>query len=107
MKKTIKLLSLLLSMLLAVCCAAPCVLADEAEAAPRVLPDGIYTVDFETDSSMFRANEACNRKGTLTVEDGIQTLHVSLQSKKIVNLYLGTAEQAEPVSYTHLRAHET
>ena len=26
----------------------------------RVLPDGVYTVDFVTDSSMFRANEACD-----------------------------------------------
>lgn len=61
----------------------------------RVLPDGEYTVDFVTDSGMFRANEACNGKGTLTVSGGIQTLHVSLQSKKIVNLYPGTAEDAQ------------
>ena len=61
----------------------------------KVLPDGEYTVDFETDSSMFRANEACSGKGTLTVKDGIQTLHVSLQSKKILNLYPGTAEEAK------------
>ncbi len=63
--------------------------------SPKVLPDGVYTVDFETDSSMFQASEACDRKGTLTVKDGVQTLHVSLQSKGIVNLYLGTAEQAQ------------
>ena len=67
----------------------------EPPASVKVLPDGEYTVDFETDSSMFRANEACNGKGTLTVKDGIQTLHVSLQSKKIVNLYPGTAEEAK------------
>ena len=67
----------------------------EPEAPARVLPDGVYTVDFETDSSMFRANEACNGKGTLTVTGGVQTLHVSLQSKKIVNLYPGTAEDAQ------------
>ena len=69
--------------------------ATEPPASVKVLPDGEYTVDFETDSSMFRANEACNGKGTLTVKDGIQTLHVSLQSKKIVNLYPGTAEEAK------------
>ena len=40
------------------------------------------------------ANEACDGKGTLTVKDGKMTFHVSLASKKIVNLYLGTAEDA-------------
>ena len=75
--------------------AAPVTTEAEPEAPARVLPDGEYTVDFVTDSSMFRANEACNGKGTLTVTGGVQTLHVSLQSKKIVNLYVGTAEQAQ------------
>ncbi len=59
------------------------------------LPDGEYKADFNTDSSMFHANEACEGKGTLTVQDGRMTLHVSLVSKKIVNLYVGTAEEAE------------
>ena len=63
----------------------------QAEAA---LPDGVYTAEFETDSSMVHANEACDGKGTLTVADGKMTFHVSLASKKIVNLYLGTAEDA-------------
>ncbi len=39
---------------------------------------------------MFHANEACDGKGTLTVENGKMTFHVSLQSQKIVNLYPGT-----------------
>ncbi len=51
--------------------------------------------DFETDSSMFHPNEACNGKGTLTVENGVMTFHVSLASKKIVNLYPGLAADAE------------
>ena len=59
------------------------------------LPDGVYTADFDTDSSMFHANEACNGKGTLTVENGVMTFHVSLASKKIVNLYPGLAADAE------------
>lgn len=67
----------------------------EPAPAPRVLPDGEYTADFETDSSMFRVNEACNGKGTLTVKDGVQILHVSLRSQGIINLYPGTAEQAQ------------
>ena len=58
------------------------------------LPDGVYTAEFETDSSMVHANEACDGKGTLTAADGKMTFHVSLASKKIVNLYLGTAEDA-------------
>lgn len=33
--------------------------------------------------------------GTLTVENGEMTFHVSLRSKKILNLYLGTAEDAK------------
>lgn len=63
-------------------------------AQEAALPDGEYTADFNTDSSMFHANEACEGKGTLTVQDGRMTIHVSLVSKKIVNLYPGTAEDA-------------
>ena len=63
-------------------------------AAEAALPDGVYTADFETDSSMFHTSEACNGKGTLTVENGEMTMHVSLQSQKIVNLYLGMAADA-------------
>ena len=66
----------------------------ETPAAETALPDGVYTADFDTDSSMFHANESCNGKGTLTVADGQMTMHVSLQSKKIVNLYLGMAADA-------------
>ena len=62
--------------------------------AEAALPDGTYTADFDTDSSMFHANEAFDGKGVLTVKDGQMTLHVSLASKNIVNLYVGTAEDA-------------
>lgn len=58
------------------------------------LPDGIYTAEFTTDSSMFRVNETCDGKGTLTVENGEMTIHISLGSKKILNLYSGLAEDA-------------
>ena len=63
--------------------------------AEAALPDGTYTADFDTDSSMFHANEAFDGKGALTVKDGQMTLHVSLASKNIVNLYVGTAADAE------------
>ena len=66
----------------------------ETPAAEAALPDGVYTADFNTDSSMFHANESCDGKGTLAVADGRMTMHVSLQSKKIVNLYLGMAADA-------------
>ena len=66
----------------------------ETPAAEAALPDGVYTADFNTDGSMFHANESCDGKGTLTVADGQMTMHVSLQSKKIVNLYLGMAADA-------------
>ena len=63
-------------------------------ASEAALPDGVYTADFDTDSSMFHANEANDGKGTLTVKDGQMTFHVSLASKKIVNLYVGMAADA-------------
>ena len=63
----------------------------EEPAAEPALEDGVYTAEFNTDSSMFHANEACDGKGTLTVENGEMTFHVSLASKKIVNLYPGKA----------------
>lgn len=59
------------------------------------LEDGTYTADFKTDSTMFRVSEACNGKGTLTVKNGQMTIHVSLGSKNIVNLYVGLAEDAK------------
>lgn len=58
------------------------------------LPDGVYTAEFSTDSSMFHVSEACDGKGTLTVRDGVMTIHISLGSKKILNLYPGLAEDA-------------
>ena len=58
----------------------------------NTLADGTYTADFNTDSSMFHVNEAYDGKGILTVENGQMTIHVSMPSKNIVNLYLGSAE---------------
>ena len=67
---------------------------DSSAAETAALPDGVYTAEFDTDSSMFHANEACDGKGTLTVENGQMTFHVSLASTHIVNLYLGKASDA-------------
>lgn len=59
------------------------------------LPDGVYDVKFSTDSSMFHVAEANNGRGVLTVKNGEMTIHISLGSKKIVNLFFGKAEDAK------------
>lgn len=68
---------------------------ENADTETVVLEDGVYTADFDTDSSMFRVNDAKDGKGVLTVENGQMTIHVSLVSKKILNLYAGLAEEAQ------------
>ena len=52
---------------------------DTDAAKADTLEDGVYTAEFDTDSSMFH----------------VMTIHVSLVSKKIVNLFAGTAEDAQ------------
>ncbi len=65
-----------------------------ADSASTELADGTYSAKFDTDSSMFAVNEANNGRGVLTVKDGKMTIHISLASQKIVNLFVGTAEDA-------------
>lgn len=69
--------------------------ASETEPEAPVLEDGVYLAVFNTDSSMFKVNEANNDMGVLTVKDGEMTIHISLVSKKILNLFPGTAEEAQ------------
>nr|WP_330363237.1 sirohydrochlorin cobaltochelatase [Butyrivibrio sp. VCD2006] len=59
------------------------------------LEDGTYLAKFTTDSSMFHVNEAYNDLGILTVKDGEMTIHIALPSKNIVNLFPGTADEAQ------------
>ena len=66
-----------------------------AEPAEGALADGEYSAKFTTDSTMFRVNEVYKDMGTLTVKDGQMTIHITLGSKNIVNLFLGTAEDAQ------------
>lgn len=66
-----------------------------SEANADALEDGTYAADFTTDSSMFHVNEAEDGKGVLTVKDGQMTIHVSLASENILNLFLGSAEDAK------------
>lgn len=63
--------------------------------ATQKLANGEYTAKFNTDSSMFHVNDANDGKGVLTVSDNGMTIHVSLASTRIVNLYVGTAKEAE------------
>lgn len=68
----------------------------KAEETSKInLADGTYTAEFTTDSSMFHVNEEYDNQGTLTVKDGKATIHITLTSKNIVNLFLGTAEDAQ------------
>ena len=85
-------LALLISVLLILSSLSVCFA--EAEQAETVLADGVYSVLFDTDSGMFRVNETCDGRGTLTVENGGMSLHITLMSKKIVNLFPGLAEDA-------------
>ena len=68
---------------------------EEPEVAKLDLEDGEYTVDFTTDSGMFHINETLNNKATLTVEDGVGTVHITLAGTGIINLYVGLAADAE------------
>ena len=86
MKKTV--IVLLWAVILCCALAAGC-------GKKNTLADGTYTADFNTDSSMFHVNEAYDGKGILIVENGQMTIHVSMPSKNIVNLYLGSAEDAQ------------
>ena len=77
-------------MLLVLCCA----MLPACGSQKAALADGVYTVDFTTDGSMFHVNETSQGKGTLTVEKGKMTVHIIMPSKNIVNLFAGTAEDA-------------
>ena len=91
------LLALVMVLLLAACGNTNNVPADNANSneATAPIPDGTYTVDFKTDSTMFHINEALKGKATLTVKDGKMTVHIVLVSKSILNLFPGTAEDAQ------------
>ena len=69
--------------------------SDAEQTADPGIADGTYIATFTTDNPMFHVNDAHQDRGILTVADGKMTIHVSLQSKKIVNLYPGTADDAQ------------
>ena len=69
--------------------------SEESEETSGALEDGTYEAKFDTDSGMFHVNEANDGKGILTVKDGKMTIHISMVSKNIVNLYVGKAADAQ------------
>lgn len=85
--------ALALLCLLALCCGLLAACGGKTDKAPVL--DGVYTADFTTDGSMFHVNETCNGKGTLTVKDGQMTIHITMPSKNIVGLFVGSAEDAQ------------
>ena len=66
-----------------------------SDTTDAVLEDGTYEAEFKTDSGMFYVNEANDGKGVLTVKDGQMSIHISLTSKNIVNLFVGKAADAK------------
>lgn len=98
MKKRISFAILVIGLIacLAACgCSSASTSTSSSDASQTGLTKGDYEVDVATNSNMFHLNETCDGKGTLSVSDEGMTVHVTLVSKKIVNLYVGTAEQAE------------
>ena len=71
--------------------------SESAEAAVNEwgLADGTYVVDVSTSHAMFHINEANHGKGILTVANGEMTVHISLTSQKIVNVFYGKKEDAK------------
>lgn len=69
--------------------------ASNSDTTDAVLEDGTYEVEFKSDSGMFHVNEANDGKGVLTVKDGQMSIHISLASKNIVNLFVGKAADAK------------
>lgn len=93
-----KLIAIIMVLVLVMAAFAGCGTAGEPQAPERgnsPLEDGTYLADFNTDSSMFHVNETCEGKGTLIVENGYMTIHILMPSKNILNLFLGTAEDAQ------------
>lgn len=94
--KTNRILSILcVIMLLVMTLMTGCGGKEEQKAEEPVLEDGVYTATFKSGHPMFHVNDANNDRGILTVKDGKMMIHVSLQSKKIVNLFYGNSEDAK------------
>ncbi len=90
MEGAVALLSALLLVLALTACGK-----QEEEKNPNALADGVYTAAFATDSKMFYANKEHGGRGILTVKEGKMTLHVTLSGTGFLNVFPGTAEDAQ------------
>ena len=92
-----KLLALIMVLALVLASFAGCggTAEPQEERGNAPIEDGVYLAEFNTDSTMFHVNETCDGKGTLTVENGYMTIHILMPSQNIVNLFPGTAEDAQ------------
>lgn len=94
--KTNRILSILcVIMLLVMTLMTGCGGKEEQRKEEPALEDGVYTATFKSGHPMFHVNDANNDRGVLNVKDGEMTIHVSLQSKKIINLFYGNKEDAQ------------
>ena len=66
--------------------AASSVASSVAETA--ALPDGVYTAEFDTDSSMFHANEACDG-GRVTVNGKVARASYDVKVGDVIALHFG------------------
>ncbi len=91
-----KLLTAAIAAIMSLTMLVPCMAAEESTS--DTLADGIYYVEFDTDSSMFHVNETDDGKGIMVVDDGEMTVHVSLAGTGYINVYLGLAADAKEAS---------
>ena len=61
---------------------------DSSAAETAALPDGVYTAEFDTDSSMFHANEACDG-GRVTVNGKVARASYDVKSGEVIALHFG------------------
>ena len=68
--------------------AASAVSAAASEPAEAALPDGVYTAEFDTDSGMFHANEACDG-GRVTVNGKVARASYDVKVGDVIALHFG------------------
>ena len=62
--------------------------AAASEPAEAALPDGVYTAEFDTDSGMFHANEACDG-GRVTVNGKVARASYDVKVGDVIALHFG------------------
>ena len=94
MKRLAALVALMLTTLTIASCGGKQTAAEPAtEAATSTA--GEAAAETANEAEMFHVNEAKDGKGILTVKDGEMTIHIVMPSKNVVNLFRGSAEDAQ------------